>query len=49
MDDITAFIKQFIASLDFRLKGVKCPNCGREIRVEAVKLGCCRKHISREG
>mgnify|MGYP007094570634 CR=1 FL=1 len=49
MDDVTAFIIQFIRSLDYRLKGLKCPNCRREIRVEAVRLGCCKKHISLEG
>ena len=43
--EIKELIFQFVRSLNYRLKGVRCPYCGREIEVEGLKLGCCKKVV----
>ena len=48
MDSIVAFIIQFLESLNYRLRGAKCPYCGREVRVASMRLGCCRRVVGLE-
>jgi hypothetical protein len=43
--EVKELLFQFVRSLNYRLKGVKCPYCGREIEVEGLKLECCKKVV----
>jgi hypothetical protein len=45
IDDVEAFLRQILYSVNYRLRGYKCPHCGKQIVLANFKTKCCRRLI----
>jgi len=45
IDDVEAFLQQILYSLNYRLRGYKCPRCSKQIELAHVKTKCCKRLI----
>jgi len=45
LTELLSILVMFLTSLNERMKKEKCPLCGKPLRIDYLKTGCCHRLI----